>query len=128
MKVAVPVFDEGLDIFKNTGHSPYFAIFELKGTGAFKSFSLIEMRKNPRGDKESEQGCSHGAESREEHIKGHSVLADIVKDIDVVLIQSACKNTAFVMEEAGAMLAKIPQNIQKAKDALAFVYTKQENT
>ena len=36
MKVAVPVFDESLRIFGNTGHTPFFAVFEQKNSGMFK--------------------------------------------------------------------------------------------
>ena len=30
MKIAVPVYDESLKIFGNTGHTPFFAVFEQK--------------------------------------------------------------------------------------------------
>ncbi|RAX57919.1 hypothetical protein CCZ01_04630 [Helicobacter monodelphidis] len=120
MIIAVPVFDDGLKIFTNTGHSPYFAIFEQKGKGMFKSFDLLEMRTNPRGNKEAEKGCSHSEdEDTEAHIHGHLVLAEMVKGVDIVLVKHACANTTKVMQNAGAKICKIPQNIQMAKEALS---------
>ena len=41
MKIAIPVKDENLTFFSNAGHTPKFAVYELSGTGMFKSFKLL---------------------------------------------------------------------------------------
>mgnify|MGYP002368047650 CR=1 FL=1 len=46
MKIAIPVKDENLTFFSNAGHTPKFAIYELSGTGMFKSFKLNSLSSN----------------------------------------------------------------------------------
>ena len=94
MKVAVPVFDESLRIFGNTGHTPFFAVFEQKGSGMFKQFNLLELRENPRGNVEASEGCSHKdsdmtQEEQIAHKLEHNVLGEIIKDCQAVLVKKA---------------------------------------
>lgn len=65
MKIAIPLKNEAQEIFTNAGHTPFFGIFEVKGSGMFKKFDLVEMRENPRVNLEAEMGCSHSHDDSE---------------------------------------------------------------
>lgn len=126
MKIAIPLKNEAQEIFTNAGHTPFFGIFEAKGSGMFKKFDLIEMRENPRVNLEAEMGCSHShddsesCEEKEAHKKEHDVLAHLIQDCSVLLVKRACKNTALVMQENGIAIKKIPAEITHASGALPF--------
>jgi len=126
MKVAIPVKNENLDIFTNAGHTPFFAIFEITGSGSFKTTKLLALRDNPRVNLEAEAGCQHehdGIEHDEaEHKKEHGILVDIIQDCGILLVKKACKNTASVMGERGILLKKIPAEVTNANDALRFAF------
>jgi len=125
MKVAIPVKNKAFDIFKNTGHTPFFAIFEIEKKGMFKTFSFLELRNNPRVNLEAEDGCSHEhgnhecEHDEEEHKKEHLILGDLVKDCDYILVKKACKNSASVFEENSVKIWKIPEGISSSDRAIA---------
>ena len=126
MRIAVPVFDENLQVFNNTGHTPFFAIFEQVGAGMFKKSDFVELRANPRGDMNTSGGCSHddNAMSEEEkiaHKNEHNVLGEIIQDCAVVLVKKACQNTAKVFNERGIKVCKMDATCQNAKDALKYI-------
>ncbi len=126
MRIAVPVYDESLKIFGNTGHTPFFAIFEQKGAGMFKKIDLLELRENPRGNKEASEGCSHkdeemSAEEQMAHKQEHNILGEIIKDCAVVLVKKACPNTARVFNERGIKVCKVDSNCQIAQDSFKFI-------
>lgn len=126
MKIAIPVFDKNLQIFNNTGHTPFFAIFEQIGSGMFRKIDFIELRKNPRGDESANAGCSHkdsdmSEEEQIAHKNEHNVLGEIIQDCAVVLVKKACQNTAKVFNERGIKVCKIEASCQNAKDALKYI-------
>ncbi len=112
MKIAVPVMDETLKMAGNAGHTPYFAIFNLKG-GMFRSFELEGLRANPKAagedhddhDHDDHHTCEHGEEDVE-HIKAHDTMADTIQDCDYLVVKMACKNTAKSMMNVGVKLKK----------------------
>lgn len=126
MKIAIPVFNENLQVFNNTGHTPFFAIFKQSGEGMFKKIDFIELRKNPRGDENANAGCSHkDSIMREEeqiaHKNEHNVLGEILQDCAIVVVKKACQNTAKVFNERGIKMCKMDINCQSAKEALKFI-------
>ncbi len=126
MKIAVPVYNESLRIFGNTGHTPFFAVFEQKGTGMFKKIDLVELRKNPRGNLETSEGCAHkdSEMSKEEqiaHRQEHNILGEIISDCAIVLVKKACQNTAHVFNERGIKICKMDANCQNAQDSFRFI-------
>jgi predicted Fe-Mo cluster-binding NifX family protein len=110
MKIAVPVVDESLKMAGNAGHTPYFAVFNLKG-GMFRSFELEELRANPKmagedhHDHDEHHTCEHDAEDVE-HVKAHDTMADAIQDCDYLVVKMACKNTAKSMSNLGIKLKK----------------------
>ena len=46
MKVAIPVKDDSLTFFGNAGHTPYFAVYAVKGAGMFKASNDIHTTQN----------------------------------------------------------------------------------
>lgn len=124
MKIAVPVHDDTLKLFRNAGHTPYFGIFTVAGSGAFRSTQLQELRENPRVNLEAEAGCQHehtGQECEEEkraHKEEHRVMAEILHDCDHLVVSKACKNTKQVLEEAGIQVSAI-QGATGAKELIA---------
>ncbi len=124
MKIAVPVHDESLKIFRNAGHTPYFAVFTIQGSGMFRTANLEGLRENPRVNLEAEAGCHHehtGQECDEEkraHKEEHRVMAEILHDCDHLVVAKACKNTKQVLEEAGISVSAI-QGQSGAKEILS---------
>ena len=97
MKVAVPVKDKSLNFFGNAGHTPYFAVYNVKGGGMFKSFELEDIRQNPRTDldheHEEDHHCSHD-HADEVHVQEHFTMGKVLEDCDFLIVKRACKNTA----------------------------------
>ncbi|MGD9970561.1 MAG: hypothetical protein AB7S65_08890 [Sulfuricurvum sp.] len=111
MKIAVPVIDETLKMAGNAGHTPYFAVFNLKG-GMFRSFELLELRPNPKvsgeedhHDHDDHHTCDHD-ENDMEHIRAHDTMAQAIEDCDYLVVKMACKNTAKSMNNVGVKLQK----------------------
>lgn len=120
MKIAVPVKDNNLQFFGNAGHTPYFAVFMLKGSGMFRSFELEEVRENPRTDldhHDEEHHCSHDAED-EAHVKEHLKMGDALEDCDYLVVRRACKNTAKARAEHDIKIKKYNGKGIEAKQVL----------
>ena len=110
MKIAIPVKDENLTFFSNAGHTPKFAIYELSGTGMFKSFKLNSVIANPRTDidhdhAEEDHECNHGHDD-EEHIAQHNKMGVALKECNYIVVRKACKNTANSFTSQGIKLVK----------------------
>jgi predicted Fe-Mo cluster-binding NifX family protein len=110
VKIAIPVKDENLTFFSNAGHTPKFAIYELTGSGMFKSFKLNSIIVNPRTDidhdhAEEDHVCDHGHDD-EEHIKEHNKMGIALKDCNYIVVKKACKNTANSFTSVGIKLVK----------------------
>ncbi len=113
MKIAVPVKDKTLTMFNNAGHTPYFAVFTVKGGGMFKAFELQDLRPNPRTDleeeahEEEEEGhtCSHDHDD-EAHVQEHMKMGKALEDCDYLVVKRGCKNTARAMAEHGVGIKK----------------------
>lgn len=127
MKIAIPVYDDNLEIFSNAGHAPYFAVYSLQGEGMFKQCILEGLRYNPRSEHEcsghhdGHDECHHGDDVA--HREEHRVMVDLVRDCDVLLVQKACKNTKIVFEESGIRVQKISQGTHALTVATNFVKT-----
>lgn len=110
MKIAVPVIDTTLKLAGNAGHTPYFAVFNLKG-GMFRSFELEGLRANPKvagedhHDHDEHHTCDHD-ENDIEHLKAHDAMAHAIEDCDYLVVKTACKNTAKSMNNLGIKLQK----------------------
>ena len=110
MKIAIPVKDENLTFFSNAGHTPKFAIYELTGTGMFRSFKLNSIINNPRSDidhdhAEEDHECNHGHDD-EEHIAQHNKMGVALKECNYIVVRKACKNTANSFTSQGIKIVK----------------------
>jgi len=109
MKIAIPVKDDTLSFFGNAGHTPHFAVFTMNGSGMFRSFSLDEVRSNPRTDLDHDHDdaheCSHGDDDTE-HIAQHDKMGVAIEDCDYIVVSRACKNTANTMKNHGVSIIK----------------------
>jgi predicted Fe-Mo cluster-binding NifX family protein len=110
MKIAIPVKDENLTFFSNAGHTPNFAIYDLTGSGMFRSFKLNTVIKNPRTDidhdhAEEDHKCSHGHDD-EAHIAQHNKMGEVLSECSYVVVKKACKNTANSFTSQGIKLVK----------------------
>jgi len=110
MKIAIPVKDESLKFFGNAGHTPNFAIYEMSGSGMFRSFKLQEIRQNPRTDLDHEHDdeqheCSHGHDDAA-HIAQHDKMGHVLEDCNYIVVRRACKNTANTMKNNGVNIIK----------------------
>jgi len=109
MKIAIPVKDETLTFFGNAGHTPKFAIYEMNGSGMFKSFKLDEIRDNPRNDLDHEHDddheCGHSHDDAE-HIAQHDKMGRVLEDCSYIVVSRACKNTVNSMKNNGVNVVK----------------------
>jgi predicted Fe-Mo cluster-binding NifX family protein len=128
MKVAVPVRDDSLQLFGNTGHAPYFAVYTIKGSGMFRAFEFEALRPNPRTDldhdhpeEEEHHHCSHD-ENDEAHVREHFKMGEVLEDCDFIVVGTrTCKNTAAAMAEYGVHLKKYNGESAKADEVLRSV-------
>lgn len=110
MKIAIPVKDESLTFVGNAGHTPKFALYDMTGTGMFKSFKLNQVINNPRTDldhehDEGEHQCNHSHDD-EAHIAEHDKMGVALHECDYVVVAKACKNTARTMNANGISIVK----------------------
>jgi predicted Fe-Mo cluster-binding NifX family protein len=122
MKIAVSVQGKDLTFFGNAGHTPAFAIFEVNGTGMFRSFKLSEIRNNPRDDLDHEHAdedhqCSHDHDDAE-HIAQHAKMGHVLEDCDYLVTKRACKNTALAMKNHGIKIVKYDGTATKSDTVL----------
>ncbi|MCW8821935.1 MAG: hypothetical protein OQK45_06885 [Sulfurovum sp.] len=125
MKVAVPVKDKSLNFFGNAGHTPYFAVYNVKGGGMFKSFELADLRQNPRTDldhehEEDDHHCNHD-HNDEAHVQEHFIMGKVLEDCDFLIVKRACKNTAAAMANYGVVIKKYNGDSNKADAVLHAV-------
>ncbi len=110
MKIAIPVKDENLIFFPNAGHTPKFAIYQMSGTGVFKSFVLENIKNNPRTDidhdhPEDDHQCNHDHDDAD-HIEQHNKMGRVLTDCNYIVVKKACKNTAKSFTSVGIKLVK----------------------
>lgn len=128
MKIAIPVKDDTLAFFGNAGHTPKFALYEMSGSGMFKSFKLQEVKENPRTDldhEEEEEGhsCSHDADDAE-HIAQHDKMGVVLDTCEYIVVTRACKNTAKTMSEHGVKIVKYNGDAKQADAVLRELASK----
>ncbi|MBN2783118.1 MAG: hypothetical protein JXQ66_07760 [Campylobacterales bacterium] len=122
MKIAIPVKDESLTFFGNAGHTPKFAVFNVNGAGMFRSFTLDEIKDNPRTDLDHDHDdehheCSHGHDD-EEHIAQHNKMGVVLDECDYIVVSRACKNTANTMKAHNVKIVKYNGTSKNANDIL----------
>lgn len=110
MKIAIPVKDENLQFFPNAGHTPKFAVYNMNGTGMFRSFDLEQIVSNPRSDidhsnPEEDHECNHDHNDAE-HIEQHNKMGRALKGCNYIVVKKACKNTAKSFTSEGIKLVK----------------------
>jgi len=125
MKVAVPVKDNSMQFFTNAGHTPFFAVYTVKGAGMFRAFELEGLRPNPRTDldhdhEDEHHQCAHD-DNDEAHAKAHLVMGHALEDCDFIVVQRACKNTAAAFTEYGVHIKKYSGEPAKAEAVLRSV-------
>lgn len=109
MKIAIGVKDESLTFFGNAGHTPMFAIFDMNGSGMFRSFKLNTVKNNPRTDidyNDENHTCAHDDDNNAEHIAQHNKMGTVLDECDYIVVTRACKNTANTMNEHGVKIVK----------------------
>lgn len=123
MKIAIGVKDDSLTFFGNAGHTPKFAIFDMNGTGMFRSFKLESIKNNPRTDidhNDEEHSCAHDGDDAE-HIAQHNKMGVVLDECDYIVVTRACKNTAKSMNEHGVKIVKYSGDAAKADAVLREV-------
>jgi len=127
MIIAIAVKDESLTLFGNAGHTPKFAIYEMSGSGMFKSFKLKEIRDNPRTDLDHDEDehhqCGHDANDQE-HINQHNKMGVALDGCNYIVVQKACKNTANSMKAKGISIVKYAGDATKADAVLREIASK----
>ena len=118
-KIAIPVKDNTLTLVDNAGHTPKFAVFEMIGSGMFRSFKLQSIIDNPRTDLDDhdhdDEGhqCSHGHDDAE-HIAQHNKMGAVLEGCSHIVVKRVCKNTVNAMKPYGIKVVKYNGNATKA--------------
>lgn len=125
MKIAIPVKDESLTFFGNAGHTPKFAIYDMNGTGMFRSFKLDTVKNNPRTDLDHEHAqedhqCNHDHDDAE-HIAQHNKMGVVLDECDYIVVKKACKNTANAITSHGVKIIKYSGESSQAESILKEV-------
>jgi predicted Fe-Mo cluster-binding NifX family protein len=125
MKISIPVKDDSLTFFGNAGHTPKFAIFTMQGGGMFRSFTLDEIKNNPRTDidhdhEDEDHVCDHDHDDAE-HIAQHDKMGVVLDGCNYIVVSRACKNTANAMAKHGVKIVKYSGNAVNANDILKEV-------
>lgn len=128
MKIAIPVRDENLQFFPNAGHTPKFAVFNMNGSGMFKSFDLEKVITNPRSDidhdhPEDDHECDHSHDDAA-HIEEHNKMGRALTECNYVVVKKACKNTANSFTSVGIKLVKYGGESFSTQDILREVAPK----
>lgn len=125
MKIAIPVKDETLTFVGNAGHTPKFAIYDMLGSGMFRSFTFNQVIDNPRTDLDHEHGdgehqCNHDHNDAD-HIAQHNKMGVALNECDYVVAKKACKNTAKAMNANGISVVKYNGTATKSDEILKEV-------
>jgi predicted Fe-Mo cluster-binding NifX family protein len=126
MKIAIPVKDETLTFFGNAGHTPKFALYEMNGSGMFKSFKLQEIKNNPRTDvdyEDEDHTCAHDGDDAE-HIAQHNKMGEVLDECDYIVVTRACKNTVNTMNSHNVKVIKYTGDATQADVVLKEVSAK----
>ncbi|MEA2027690.1 MAG: hypothetical protein U9N49_01765, partial [Campylobacterota bacterium] len=103
------------------GHTPNFAIFEMVGSGMFRSFKLLEIIANPRNDiddhDDEHHQCNHDHNDAE-HIAQHNKIGEALDGCNYLVAKRACKNTANAMKPYSIKIIKYNGNTTKADGVL----------
>ena len=115
MKLAVPVFDESLEIFERTGQAPFFAVFE--------DDKFLELRENPKhSHSHDEHDHDHGGKG-EEHTNEHRhQVASAIPDVDKILVRRVGPNMQEALKEAGIEIVKIRKKHGDKADEVVKLY------
>ena len=101
---------------------PKFAVYNVAGSGPFKSFTLSEIKNNPRTDidhdePEEDHACDHDHDDAE-HIEQHNKMGRALTDCNYVVVKKACKNTANSFTSQGIKLVKYNGESNAVNDIL----------
>ncbi len=108
MKIAIGVKDESLNFVGNAGHTPKFAIYDVNGSGMFRSFKLDTIKNNPRTDvdfSDEDHTCAHEGDDAE-HIAQHNKMGVVLDECDYIVVTRACKNTVNTMNDHNVKIVK----------------------
>ncbi|WP_373073099.1 hypothetical protein [Sulfurimonas sp.] len=124
MKIAIPVKDESLTFVGNAGHTPKFAIYDMVGSGMFRSFKLDTIKNNPRTDvdfEDEDHTCAHDGDNDAEHIAQHNKMGVVLDECDYIVVTRACKNTANTMNDHNVKIIKYTGDASNADAILREV-------
>lgn len=117
MKLAVPVFDEGLEIFERIGQAPFFAIFE--------DDKFLELRENPKHSHSHDEHDEHHNHSTVEHTNEHKHQVEkAIPDVDKVLVRRVGSNMQEALKEANIEIVKIRKKHGDKADEVVNLYLK----
>jgi len=120
MRIAVPVYDEGLEVFTRVGQAPYFAIFNQ---GAYEGLreNLHAVRHKDHHD-HHEGGHHHVEAHTKEGVEGHKKDLSNLHDIDVILVRAVGPNMKEALETIGIQVVKVRKKDGEKADELVNNY------
>ncbi|BDY11934.1 NifB/NifX family molybdenum-iron cluster-binding protein [Hydrogenimonas cancrithermarum] len=125
MKIAVPVHDEGLQVYTRVGRAPFFAIFNDR------SFEGLRVNLHAASGTHEEEGSrahhgGHGKKKRErtmepyskEEVEHHRKDLHNLQDIDVMLVRAVGPNMKEALELSGIKVVKTRKKDGERADEL----------
>lgn len=119
MKIAVPVLDDSLKIFKRTGQAPFFAVF-VNGTLAELVPNSHDTHDHHAHDKQ------HDEAAHAEHINGHKKDIDGLRGCQIILVQMIGEHMREALESLDIKIAKIRERDGEFANDVVYKYL-QEN-
>jgi len=86
VRLAIPVYDDSLKVFRRTGKTPYFAIFDLYND----EVKFIEIRKNPHSEREEHHHDDE--EDFEESVELHRRDLSVIDDCNYIMVSAVGKH------------------------------------
>lgn len=109
MKIAVPVYEDGLRVYRRTGRAPYFAIFENEDFSELRknihayAHEKIEIKQLDGQIKKVEAKEEYSQKEIEKHKKDFALL----QDCDIILAMALGKNLTQALALLELKTAKI---------------------
>jgi predicted Fe-Mo cluster-binding NifX family protein len=128
MNIAVPVYNEGLEVFTRVGKAPFFAIFK---NNKFEGLRVNHHASNHVHHEDGSHSHEKGTDSKEvnskDEVEHHRKDLHNLKDIDLILVRAVGPNMKEALELMGIKVVKTRKKDGEKADELVRNYLESLN-